>query len=64
MPFDHPHSLSPDEVYSLTASVLFLDGTVAETQELNEKNLLKLVIPNRNGFMPDPRPDTAHPSSK
>ncbi len=57
MPFDHPHTLSPDDVYSVTAFILFLNGIVPETQELNEKNLSKVVMPNRNGFIPDPRPD-------
>jgi len=57
MPFDHPRSLPADDVYSVTAFVLFLNGIVAETAELNEKTLPKVVMPNRNGFVPDRRPD-------
>jgi|SRR5579872_879113 len=57
MPYDHPRSLSTDDVYSLSAYVLFMNGIVTENQELNEKNLPQVKMPNRNGFVPDPRPD-------
>lgn len=57
MPFDHPRTLTADEVYAVTAFVLHLNGLVGETQELNEKTLPKVEMPNRNGFVPDRRPD-------
>jgi len=57
MPFDHPRSLATDEVYSVTAFVLFLNGLIAEGHELNEKTLPQILMPNRNGFVPDRRPD-------
>jgi cytochrome c len=57
MPFDHPSTLTPDEVYSATAYVLFLNGLVAEQDVLNETTLPKIQMPNRNGFVADPRPD-------
>jgi cytochrome c len=57
MPYDHPRSLSTDEVYSLAAYVLFMNGIVTEAQELNEKTLPQVKMPNRNGFRPDSRPD-------
>jgi len=57
MPFDHPRSLAADDVYSVTAFVLFLNGLVDENRELNEKTLPQVVMPNRNGFVPDRRPD-------
>ena len=56
MPFDHPRSLSPDEVYAVTAFVLHLNGIVTETQELNQQTLPKVMMPNRNGFIPETRP--------
>ncbi|WP_202901637.1 c-type cytochrome [Bryobacter aggregatus] len=56
MPFDHPRSLSTDEVYSVTAFVLQLNGIVTESQELNEKSLPSVVMPNRNGFLTVPDP--------
>lgn len=57
MPYDHPRSLSADEVYSVAAYVLFMNRVVGETQEMNEKTLPRVKMPNRNGFRPDPRPD-------
>lgn len=57
MPYDQPRSLSADEVYSVAAYVLFMNGIVTQTQELNEKTLPQIKMPNRNGFVPDPRPD-------
>jgi cytochrome c len=56
MPFDHPRTLTADETYAVTAFVLHLNGIVTETQELNEKTLPKVVMPNRNGFIPPKRP--------
>ncbi len=50
MPFDHPRTLRPDEVYALTAFVLNLNGIVTETQELNQHTLPKVTMPNRHGF--------------
>ena len=57
MPFDNPRELSPDEVYSLTAYILYLNGITDQYAELNENSLPKITMPNRNGFIPDPRPD-------
>ena len=57
MPFDHPSTLTPDEVYSATAYVLFLNGIVGELDVLNEKTLMRVRMPNRDGFVSDPRPD-------
>jgi hypothetical protein len=57
MPFDHPSTLTPDEVYSATAYVLFLNGVVGEQDLLSETTLPKVQMPNRNGFVADPRPD-------
>lgn len=50
MPFDHPRSLSPDRVYALTAYILFLNGIVTETFEVNRETLPAVAMPNRNGF--------------
>ena len=58
MPFDHPSTLTPDEVYSAAAYVLFLNGVVGEQDVINETTLPKIQMPNRNGFVTDPRPDT------
>jgi cytochrome c len=57
MPFDHPSTLTPDEVYSAAAYVLFLNGIVGEQDVLDQTTLPKVQMPNRNGFVADPRPD-------
>ena len=59
MPFDHPSTLTPDEVYSATAYVLFLNGIVGEQDVLNQTTLVQVQMPNHNGFVADPRPDVA-----
>ncbi len=56
MPFDHPRSLTAGEAYSLTAFVLHLNGIVAEKQELNDKTLPGVRMPNRDGFVLHKRP--------
>jgi hypothetical protein len=56
MPYQEPGSLSPREVYSVTAYVLYLNGIVSESEVLNDKSLPKVKMPNRDGFVPDPRP--------
>lgn len=58
MPFNAPQSLSPDQVYAVTAYVLYLNGIVPEDGQLDATSLPKVQMPNRNGFVSDPRPDT------
>lgn len=58
MPYDHPRSLNADQVYALTAYILYLNGIVPESQELNKITLPQIKMPNRDGFEADPRPDT------
>ena len=57
MPFNTPHILPPDDVYAVTAWILYMNGIVKRDEELNEKTLPKVTMPNRNGFVPDSRPD-------
>ena len=57
MPFDHPGTLRVDDVYSSTAYLLFLNGIVAEGDVLNQTTLPQVKMPNREGFVSDPRPD-------
>jgi cytochrome c len=56
MPYDHPESLSADEVYAVTAFVLNLNGIVPENARLDAHSLPKVRMPNRDGFVLDPRP--------
>jgi cytochrome c len=55
MPYDHPRTLSPNEVYAITAVILHWNGIIAEDHELNEKSLPEVKMPNRDGFVPDRR---------
>jgi hypothetical protein len=57
MPFNAPQSLTPDEVYALTAWLLHQNGIVAEDVILDAHSLPRIEMPNHNGFIPDPRPD-------
>ena len=57
MPFDQPGLLKPPEVYALVAYILNLNGIVGEDQVLDAKTLPKVKMPNRDGFVADPRPD-------
>jgi cytochrome c len=57
MPFNAPGSLNPDEVYSVTAWLLFQNGIVKEDAVIDAQTLPQVQMPNRNGFIQDPRPD-------
>ncbi len=57
MPFTSPQSLSNDEVYSLTAYLLSLNGIVPSDAVMDAKALPRVEMPNRKSFVPDPRPD-------
>jgi len=58
MPFDRPGMLPPEDVYSVVAYVLQLNGIVSATDVLDANSLPKIKMPNRDGFIPDARPDT------
>jgi hypothetical protein len=57
MPFDHPGTLTPDQIYETTAYLLFLNGIVGEHDVLDQITLPQVKMPNRDGFVSDPRPD-------
>ena len=57
MPYARPGTLTPDETYAVTAFVLYLNGILDKEAELSETTLPRVKMPNRNGFVPDPRPD-------
>ena len=59
MPFNQPGSLTADEVYGAVAYVLFLNDLVGEDDRVDATTLPRIEMPNRDGFVPDPRPDIA-----
>jgi S-disulfanyl-L-cysteine oxidoreductase SoxD len=56
-PFDEPGSLTHDEVYAVTAYLLYLNGIIGEADVLDGRTLPAVKMPNRDGFVPDSRPD-------
>ena len=57
MPFDQPGLLKPPEVYGLVAYILNLNGIIGANEVMDARSLPKVRMPNRDGFVPDPRPD-------
>jgi S-disulfanyl-L-cysteine oxidoreductase SoxD len=57
MPYSRPGSLTPDQTYMVTAFILYLNGIVDEKAEMNQATLPRVKMPNRDGFVGDPRPD-------
>src|SRR5262252_1481459 len=53
MPITNPLSLTDDEVYAVTAYVLFLNGIVGEDTQMNAQSLPQVKMPNRDGFISD-----------
>ena len=50
MPFNAPKSLTPDEVYALTAYVLNLNDILPADAVLDRRSLVAVRMPNRDGF--------------
>jgi S-disulfanyl-L-cysteine oxidoreductase SoxD len=51
MPSTKPGSLTPDEVYAVTAYVLFLNDVIEENVVLDKTTLPKVKMPNRDNFL-------------
>jgi cytochrome c len=56
MPYNAPESLSADEVYAVSAFLLNQNGIVPANTRLDAASLPRVVMPNRDGFVADPRP--------
>lgn len=59
MPFTAPQSLTPDEVYAVVAWLLYQNGIIPEDAVMDARTLPAVRMPNRDGFVPDPRPDVS-----
>ena len=60
MPYAHPKSLTNSETYAITAYILAQNGLEIDGEEmdddefvLNKEKLMKVVLPNRDGFYPN-----------
>ncbi|HXE95323.1 MAG TPA: cytochrome c [Dongiaceae bacterium] len=51
MPYNAPRSLSNDEVYAVSAYLLFLNGIIGLEARMDAKTLPHVKMPNRNGFV-------------
>src|SRR3989442_15981590 len=51
MPYGQPRSLTDDEVYAVTAYLLYLNGIISERDEINAQTLPNVKMPNRDNFI-------------
>lgn len=58
MPFGNAQSLTADEVYALTAYILYLNNIVEDDFELSDQNFAEVELPNEGGFFMDDRAET------
>lgn len=65
MPFKQEGSLKPDEVYALTAFILYRNGVIQQEDEvLDQQSLPKVKMPNAEGYaIPDWKPGMPRPFS-
>jgi S-disulfanyl-L-cysteine oxidoreductase SoxD len=61
MPFGSAQTLSVDEVYAITAFLLYSNGIVEDDFVLTHENFTEIVLPNADGFYVDDRPETEYP---
>lgn len=54
MPYPAPGSLSDDDTYAVVAYLLSLNGIVPADETLDRSSLPKILMPNRDGFVPEP----------
>jgi mono/diheme cytochrome c family protein len=60
MPFDRPGLLKAAEVYAVVAYILNVNGLIRNDQTMDARTLPKVIMPNRDGFVADPRPDVGN----
>lgn len=56
MPWNDSKSLTDSEVYAVSAYILHLNGILGADDALDAQSLPKVRMPNRDGFIPFPRP--------
>ena len=57
MPYFDPQSLTNDEVYAVTAYVLFINNIINKEDDLNAETLQNINMPNKAGFVDSWGPD-------
>jgi S-disulfanyl-L-cysteine oxidoreductase SoxD len=51
MPYSAPRTLTSDEVYAVSAYILFLNGIIDPETRMDAKTLPQVKMPNRDGFV-------------
>ena len=51
MPYLEPRSLTNDDVYALTAYLLFMNGIIKEDAQMDARTLAEVRMPNRDNFI-------------
>ena len=64
MPFDQPGLLKPQDVYAVVAFILNINDIIPAEAVMDAKTLPQVRMPNRDGFVADPRPDVGGRPSK
>jgi cytochrome c len=65
MPFGNAQSLSNDQVYALTAYLLYMNEVIKDDNfVLSKNNFASIKMPNEKNFIADGRPDTPLVSAK
>ena len=55
MPFGNAQTLTADQVYAITAYILYSNGLVEDDFELTQENFAEVRLPNADGFYVDDR---------
>lgn len=55
MPFTTPNSLSNDDVYAVSAYILYKANIIAADATMDQKSMPAVVMPNRDGFITSDR---------
>ena len=60
MPYGNAQSLSPDDVYAITAYILYSNFLVDDDFVLSNENFAEVEMPNADGFIIDDRAETEY----
>jgi cytochrome c len=55
MPYGYAQSLEPDQIYAITAYLLYSNGIVEDDFVLNQENFAEVELPNEGNFFMDDR---------
>ncbi|NBD29829.1 MAG: c-type cytochrome [Alphaproteobacteria bacterium] len=62
MPYGQAQTLTDDEVYAITAYILYLNNLVDDDFELSQDNFTEVRLPNEDGFFMDDRDEGEIPA--